>query len=105
MKTTFTTPVNSNQITQTSQLIPTSSTSVKNPSTRIREGYSPTEIILAAAILTLLSIREIACIDCGDYGFSYNFSACDGKPNKGKKEVVNLEPRRMECYSIAEARV
>ncbi len=63
MKTALTTPVNSNQITQTSQLIPTSSTSVENPSTWIRDGYSPTEIILAVAILTLLSIEVIACVD------------------------------------------
>ena len=62
MKTALTTPVNSNQTTQTSQLIPASSTSVENPSTWMRDGYSPTEIILAAAILTSLSIGGIASV-------------------------------------------
>ncbi|MEH2381665.1 MAG: hypothetical protein V7K27_22710 [Nostoc sp.] len=60
MKTALTTPVNSNQTTQTSQLIPASPTSLENPSTWMRDGYSPTEIILAAAILTSLSIGGIA---------------------------------------------
>jgi len=62
MKTVLTTPVNSNQTTQTSQLIPASPTSVENPSTWMRDGYSPTEIILAAAILTSLSIGGIASV-------------------------------------------
>ncbi|MHC5776295.1 hypothetical protein [Nostoc sp.] len=62
MKTALTTPVNSNQTTQTSQLIPASPTSVENPSTWMRDGYSPTEIILAAAILTSLSIGGIASV-------------------------------------------
>ncbi|MDF5734488.1 MULTISPECIES: hypothetical protein [unclassified Nostoc] len=62
MKTALTTPVNSNQTTQTSQLIPTLPTSVENPSTWMRDGYSPTEIILAAAILTSLSIGGIASV-------------------------------------------
>ncbi|MEH2440738.1 hypothetical protein [Nostoc sp.] len=62
MKTVLTTPVNSNQTTQTSQLIPASSTSLEKPSTWMRDGYSPTEIILAAAILTSLSIGGIASV-------------------------------------------
>ncbi|MHC5933601.1 hypothetical protein [Nostoc sp.] len=62
MKTALTTPVNSNQTTQTSQLIPVSPTSLENPSTWMRDGYSPTEIILAAAILTSLSIGGIASV-------------------------------------------
>ncbi|MBN4005360.1 hypothetical protein [Nostoc sp. LPT] len=62
MKTVLTTPVNSNQTTQTSQLIPASPTSVENPSTWMRDGYSPTEIILAAAILTSLSIGGVASV-------------------------------------------
>ncbi|MEH2259917.1 hypothetical protein [Nostoc sp.] len=62
MKTALTTPVNANQTTQTSQLIPASPTSVENPSTWMRDGYSPTEIILAAAILTSLSIGGIASV-------------------------------------------
>ncbi|MBN3941655.1 MAG: hypothetical protein V7L21_35005 [Nostoc sp.] len=62
MKTVLTTPVNSNQTTQTSQLIPASPTSVENPSTWMRDGYSPTEIILAVAILTSLSIGGIASV-------------------------------------------
>ncbi|MEH2277434.1 MAG: hypothetical protein V7K40_22260 [Nostoc sp.] len=62
MKTALITPVNSNQTSQTSQLIPASPTSVENPSTWMRDGYSPTEIILAAAILTSLSIGGIASV-------------------------------------------
>ena len=62
MKTVLTTPVKANQTTQTSQLIPASPTSIENPSTWMRDGYSPTEIILAAAILTSLSIGEITSV-------------------------------------------
>ncbi|MFN6566049.1 hypothetical protein [Dendronalium sp. ChiSLP03b] len=62
MKTSFTTSVNTNQTTQTSQLIPASPTSLEQPSTWMRDGYSPTEIILAAAILTSLSIGGIATV-------------------------------------------
>ncbi|MEH2038350.1 hypothetical protein [Nostoc sp.] len=62
MKTALTTPVNSNQTTQTSQLIPASPTSVENPSTWMRDGYSPTEIILATAFLTSVSIAGIASV-------------------------------------------
>ncbi|MEH1831063.1 MAG: hypothetical protein V7L29_03015 [Nostoc sp.] len=62
MKTALTTPVNANQTTQTSQLILASSTLVENPSTWMRNGDSPTEIILAAAILTSLSIGGIASV-------------------------------------------
>ncbi|PHM06278.1 hypothetical protein [Nostoc sp. 'Peltigera malacea cyanobiont' DB3992] len=62
MKTALTTPVNSNQTTQTSQLIPASPTSVENPSTWMRNGDSPGEIILAVAILTSVSIAGIASV-------------------------------------------
>ncbi|MEH1890786.1 MAG: hypothetical protein V7K92_15485 [Nostoc sp.] len=62
MKTALTTPVNSNQSTQTSQLISASPTSLENPSTWMRDGYSPTEIILAAAILISFSIGGIASV-------------------------------------------
>lgn len=62
MKAVLTTLVNANQTTQTSQLIPTSPTSLEKPSTWMRDGYSPTEIILAAAILTSLSIGGIATV-------------------------------------------
>jgi hypothetical protein len=62
VKTALTTPVNFNQTTQTSQLIPVSSTSLEKPSTWMRDGYSPTEIILAMAILTSLSIGGIATV-------------------------------------------
>ncbi|MEH2083108.1 MAG: hypothetical protein V7K89_24965 [Nostoc sp.] len=62
MKTALTTPVNSNQTTQTSQSIPALPTSVENSSTWMRDGYSPTEIILAAAFLTSLSIGGIATV-------------------------------------------
>lgn len=47
---------------QTSQLITTSPTSVENPSAWMRDGYSPTEIILAAAILTSLSMAGMASV-------------------------------------------
>ncbi len=62
MSTAPITPVNSNQTTQTSQLIPVSSISLEKPSTWMRDGYSPTEIILAMAILTSLSIGGIATV-------------------------------------------
>lgn len=62
MKTTLITPVNANQTTQTSQLISSSPTSLEKPSTWMRDGYSPTEIILATAILTSLSIAGIASV-------------------------------------------
>ncbi|MDZ8222392.1 hypothetical protein [Nostoc sp. ChiVER01] len=62
MKTALATPVKASQTTQTSQLIPASPTSIENPSTWMRDGYSPTEIILAAAILTSLSIGGIASV-------------------------------------------
>lgn len=62
MKTALITPVNSNQTTQTYQLIPASPTSLEKPSTWMRDGYSPTKIILAMAILTSLSIGGIATV-------------------------------------------
>ncbi|MEH1826071.1 MAG: hypothetical protein V7L22_12015 [Nostoc sp.] len=62
MKTVLTTPVNANQTTQTSQLIPASPTSIENPSTWMRNGDSPTEIILAVAFLTSVLIGGIASV-------------------------------------------
>ncbi|RCJ23155.1 hypothetical protein A6S26_00940 [Nostoc sp. ATCC 43529] len=62
MKTALTNPVNANQAAQTSQLIPASPTLVENPSTWMRNGDSPGEIILAVAILTSVSIAGIASV-------------------------------------------
>ena len=48
--------------TQTSQLIPSNSPAIENPSAWIRDGNSPTEIILAAAILSSLLMGGIATV-------------------------------------------
>jgi hypothetical protein len=56
------TSTNSHASTQTSQLIPPSSPTIENPSAWIRDGYSPTEIILAAAILTSLLMGGTATV-------------------------------------------
>jgi hypothetical protein len=46
--------------TNTAQLIPSNSPAIENPSAWIREGNSPTEIILATAILSSLLMGGIA---------------------------------------------
>ncbi|MEH1837690.1 MAG: hypothetical protein V7L20_02740 [Nostoc sp.] len=86
MKTALTTPVNSNQITQTSQLIPTSTTSIENPSTWIRDRYSPTEIILAAATLTSLFIGGIACVIVAITGLVKTLVPLMVSPTREKKK-------------------
>ncbi|MBW4447170.1 MAG: hypothetical protein KME38_09925 [Spirirestis rafaelensis WJT71-NPBG6] len=86
MKTALTTPVNSNQTTQTSQLIPASPTSVESPSTWMRDGYSPTEIILAVAILTSLSIGGIASVIVAITGLVKSLVPVMVRPTKEKKE-------------------
>ncbi|QLE56200.1 hypothetical protein [Nostoc sp. TCL26-01] len=53
---------NSQPSTQTSQLIPPSPPAMENPSAWMRDGYSPTEIILAAAILTSLLMGGMASV-------------------------------------------
>ncbi|MBD2595852.1 hypothetical protein H6G74_16160 [Nostoc spongiaeforme FACHB-130] len=47
---------------QTSQLIPVSSSTIENPSAWIRDGYSPTEIILAIAFLSSLLMGGAATL-------------------------------------------
>ncbi|WP_375496298.1 hypothetical protein [uncultured Nostoc sp.] len=86
MKTVLTNLVNSNQTTQTSQLIPALPTSVENPSTWMRDGYSPTEIILAAAILTSLSIGGIASVIVAITGLVKTLVPVMVSPTKEKKE-------------------
>ncbi|MEH2077635.1 MAG: hypothetical protein V7K57_25095 [Nostoc sp.] len=86
MKTVVTTAVNSNQTTQTSQLIPASPTSVENPSTWMRDGYSPTEIILASAILTSLSIGGIGSVIVAITGLVKTLVSVMVNPTKEKKK-------------------
>ncbi|MEH2465448.1 hypothetical protein [Nostoc sp.] len=86
MKTALTTPANSNQTTQTLQLIPASPTSVDNPSTWMRDGYSPTEIILAAAILTSLSIGGIASVIVAITGLVKTLVPVMVRPTRKKKK-------------------
>ncbi|QKQ72229.1 hypothetical protein [Nostoc sp. TCL240-02] len=86
MKTALTTPVTSNQTTQTSQLITASPTSVENPSSWMRDGYSPTEIILAAAILTSLSIGGIASVIVAITGLVKTLVPVMVSPTREKKK-------------------
>lgn len=53
---------NTSTNTQTSQLIPATSPAIEKPSAWMRDGYSPTEIILAAAILTSLLMGGTATV-------------------------------------------
>ncbi|MEJ6486327.1 hypothetical protein N0Y54_34570 [Nostoc punctiforme UO1] len=62
MITSQTTQTNPNQTTQTSQLVLSIPTAIEKPSTWMRDGYSPTEIVLAIAILTSLTIGGIASV-------------------------------------------
>lgn len=62
MNTSVITSTNSQPSTQTSQLTTTSSPTIEQPSAWMRDGYSPTEIILAAAILTSLLMGGIATV-------------------------------------------
>ncbi|WP_414578542.1 hypothetical protein [Anabaena sp. CCY 9402-a] len=62
MNILLTTSSNSQPSTQTSQLITTSSPTIEQPSAWMRDGYSPTEIILAAAILTSLLMGGVATV-------------------------------------------
>lgn len=62
MNNSLKTSTNSQPSTQTSQLITTSSPTIEQPSAWMRDGYSPTEIILAAAILTSLSMGGVATV-------------------------------------------
>ncbi|WP_235622347.1 hypothetical protein [Nostoc sp. PCC 7524] len=62
MNTTLATATKSQPSTQTSQLITTSSPTIEQPSAWMRHGYSPTEIILAAAILTSLLMGGVATV-------------------------------------------
>ncbi|MEH2295529.1 hypothetical protein [Nostoc sp.] len=86
MKIVLTTPVKSNQTTQTSQLITASPTLVANPSTWMRDGYSPTEIILAAAILTSLSIGGIASVIVAITGLVKTLVPVMVNPTREKKK-------------------
>ncbi|WP_392532323.1 hypothetical protein [Nostoc sp. C117] len=78
--------LNANQTTQTSPLIPASPTSVENPSTWMRDGYSPTEIILAAAILTSLSIGGIGTVIVAITGLVKTLVPVMVSPTKEKKK-------------------
>ncbi|AFY45565.1 hypothetical protein [Nostoc sp. PCC 7107] len=53
---------NTSTNTQTSQLIPATSPAIEKPSAWMRDGYSPTEIILAAAILSSLLMGGTATV-------------------------------------------
>jgi hypothetical protein len=56
------TPTNPNQSTQTIELVSPSPISIENPSAWMRDGYSPTEILLAAGIITSLSLAGVAAV-------------------------------------------
>ncbi|MBD2255723.1 hypothetical protein [Nostoc parmelioides] len=60
MKTVLANSTNSQVSTQTSQLVPSSSSVIEQPSAWMREGNSATEIILAAAILTSVLMAGVA---------------------------------------------
>lgn len=62
MNSLLKTSSNSQPSTQTSQLITTSSPTIEKPSAWMRDGYSPTEIILAVAILTSLLMGGITSV-------------------------------------------
>ncbi|OUL22639.1 hypothetical protein BV378_22130 [Nostoc sp. RF31YmG] len=62
MNTSLKTSTNSQPSTQTAQLITTSSPIIEKPSAWMRDGYSPTEIILATAILSSLCIAGVATV-------------------------------------------
>lgn len=57
-----TTQTHPNQTTQNSQLVPSTPAPIEKPSAWLRDGYSPTEIVLAVAILTSLTIGGIASV-------------------------------------------
>ncbi len=62
MNTSQPIPTNPNQSTQPMQLVSPSPFSIENPSAWMRDGYSPTEILLAAGIITSLSIAGVATV-------------------------------------------
>lgn len=62
MNNSLKTATNSQPSTQTSQLVTTSSPTIEQPSTWMRDGYSPAEIILAAALLTSLLMGGVATV-------------------------------------------
>lgn len=53
---------NTSNNSQTSQLIPATSPTIEKPSAWMRDGYSPTEIILAAGILISLLMGGMATV-------------------------------------------
>ncbi|WP_082803719.1 hypothetical protein [Anabaena sp. 4-3] len=62
MNNLLSTSTNSQPSIQTSRLIPPSPPAIENPSAWMRDGYSPTEIILATAILSSLLMGGIATV-------------------------------------------
>lgn len=88
MNTSQTPPTNPNQSTQPMQLIPPSPISIENPSAWMRDGYSPTEILLAAGIITSLSLAGVATVIVAITGLVktlvHNSDICNGAPNKTK---------------------
>ncbi len=88
MNTYQTTPNNPNQSTQPMQLVPPSPISIENPSAWMRDGYSPTEILLAAGIITSLSLAGVATVIVAITGLVktlvHNPDTCDGVLDKTK---------------------
>ena len=88
MNTSQTSPTYPNQSTQPMQLVPPSPISIENPSAWMRDGYSPTEILLAAGIITSLSLAGVATVIVAITGLVktllQNPDACNAAPNKTK---------------------
>ncbi|BAY22734.1 hypothetical protein NIES2100_24970 [Calothrix sp. NIES-2100] len=88
MNTFLNTSTNSQASTQTSQLVTTSSQTIEKPSAWMRDGYSPTEIILAAAILTSLCLGGVATVIMAMTGLVKTVAPeRDGQPNQPKKKI------------------
>ncbi|MEA5567667.1 hypothetical protein [Anabaena sp. UHCC 0399] len=89
MNILLTTSTNSQPSTQTSRLITTSSPTIEQPSAWMRDGYSPTEIILAAAILTSFLMGGVATVIMAMTGLVKTLAPeSDGKPNQPKKKII-----------------
>jgi hypothetical protein len=88
MNTSQTAPTNPNQSTQPMQLVSPSPISIENPSAWMQDGYSPTEILLAAGIITSLSLAGVATVIVAITGLVktlvQNPDACNAAPNKTK---------------------
>lgn len=87
MNPVLTTSTNPQVSTQASQLVTTSSPTIEKPSAWMRDGYSPTEIILAAAILTSLCMGGVTTVIMAMTGLVQTVvPGKDSKPNQLEKK-------------------